>query len=432
MVAHLHKDSRIAVIGAGISGLTFASTMAKRGFRHVVVFERARRVGGKSYTVQIDGRPHDLGATMGVPIDYKPVLDVSERACIETRPFPEEIHFDLSAGARRRLNRWREMPGVLAQAAKYLLLHALRWTGADGHGLHRAPRELYAPWSDVVARHGLHDVNRRTLVYRTGFGYGFDEEVPGVLHANLIRPQTLLGLATGGSFMWEGGTQPIWEALARTLDVRLGTAVERIERYAGGVTVHTSSTVEEFSAVVIATNPGDLLGVLDASSEERSWFSQIRTYPYATFACDVEGLTPGIASVGYLDENMVRERTGHPMAWVKRYADQDVYVFHLFAPDSLSDDAISARIAEDVARLGGRLRALRASQRWQFFPHFTCEFMQAGGLEQIERWQGSTGAYLVGEVLSYATMARVAENAIRLADRLHAESVASESYAEAA
>jgi predicted NAD/FAD-dependent oxidoreductase len=424
----LDKDSAIAVIGAGVSGLSFASTMVERGFRRVVVLERAPRVGGKSYTVSIDGRPHDLGATMGVPIDYQRVLDFSERAGIATTAFPSEQHFDLATGQPRPLNPWREIPAVLSQVARYLVLHAFRWRGADGSGLHRAPAELYQPWSAVVERHGLAEANRRTLVYRTGYGYGFDDEVPGVLHANLIRPTTLLGLTVGRSLMWQGGTQPIWEALAGTLDVRTGTAVERIERHADGVAITSRSeagaVTEPYDAVVLATNPRDLLGVLDASDEERAWFSQIQSYPYATFACQVAGLTPGVASVGYLDENMARDRAGHPMAWVKRYPDQDVCVFHLFAPDALSDDEITGRIAADVGRLGGRLERLRAAQRWSFFPHFPCAFMQRGGLSAIERWQGSNRTYLVGEVLSYATMARVAEHATGLANRLHRESEA--------
>ncbi|HEY4183323.1 MAG TPA: FAD-dependent oxidoreductase [Kofleriaceae bacterium] len=404
----------IAILGAGISGLTLAATLVENGFRNIVIFERDAEVGGKSCTVEIDGRAHDLGATMGVPLDYDNVLAFSRAGGIATSPFPREQHFSLTRGGPVPLNRRREMPRVMFEAAKYIGLHAT-WRGVDGSGLHRADPALYAPWNDTVERHGLHAVSRRLLCYRAGYGYGFDDEVPAVMYANLLRPKTFLGLAVDNALVWTGGTQPIWTSLARRLEqhveIRRGTPVTRISRDLGGVTVYSKHGAERFDELAITIDPAAALQVLDASDQERAWFSQVRTYPYSTVAADVSGLEAGRTSVGYIDENMCRERAGHPTAWVKRYADRDIYVFHLLAPDALPDAELARRIGEDVARLGGRLEAVRAVRRWRFFPHFTSAAMQSGVLTKIDRWQGQHRAHLVGEALSFATMARVAENA---------------------
>ena len=414
----LAPGARVAVLGGGASGLSFAAAMRERGARDVVVFERETRVGGKSCTVDLDGRPHDLGATMGVPLDYEGVLRLSRRAGIRTVAFPAQRHHSLAHGGRVRLNRWREMPGVLAGAARYLALHATTWRGADGTGLHRAPAHLYRPFSELVDRHRLHLVSRRTLTYRAGYGYGFDDEIAAVMYANLLRPTTFLGLALGGALMWEGGTQAIWSAVAAGLDVRAGAGVDRIERRRDEVIVHAGGAAERFDAVVLTCDPRDALRVLDATPEERGWFGEVASYPYATFACEVRDLASGRAEVGYLAENMSRERFGHPMAWVKRYPDQDIHVFHLFAPGTMTDAEVTERIAGDVRRLGARFVGLRAARRWRFFPHFRSSFMQRGGLAAIERWQGTTRTYLIGEALSFASMARVVELATRLAARL--------------
>lgn len=395
----------IAILGAGASGLTLARTLADLGFDRVVIFEREQKVGGKSCTVDIDGRAHDLGATMGVPIDYKHVTGFSRAAGIATTPFPREEHWSLETGKTRRLNRTRDLPRVLAQAAKYVRVHAQ--AGA-------------APWADFVDEHGLHDASKRMLCYRTGYGYGFDEEVPAVMYANLVKPQTLLGLATGKPFMWRGGTQPIWTRLAERLpcEIRTGTAITHITRDGQGAVVHSRGRAERFDRIVITCDPGQLLSVLDASPEEKRWFSSIQTYPYATFACEVEGITPGRASVGYLDDNMRKGHAGHPMAWVKRYADRDIFIFHLFAPTGMPDSDIARRIDGDMRRLGGRLVTVRASRRWRFFPHFTSAFLAQGGLSEIDRWQGQHATYLVGEALSFSTMARVTEHAYAMAHRI--------------
>jgi predicted NAD/FAD-dependent oxidoreductase len=397
----------IAILGGGASGLTLARTLADLGFDRIVVFEREPTVGGKSCTVDIDGRPHDLGATMGVPIDYKHVVGFSREAGIETTRFPVEEHWSLATGQVRALNRKRELPRVLAQTAKYLRVHAQ----AGGE-----------PWQAFVDKHGLHDASKRMLCYRTGYGYGYDDEVPAMMYANLVRPQTLAGLATGSPFMWRGGTQPIWTQLARRLaqrvEIRTATAITRITRDGQGAVVHSRGKAERFDRIAITCDPGQLLSVLDASPAEQRWFSSIRTYPYATIACEVEGITPGRASVGYLDDNMRRERAGHPMAWVKRYADRNIFVFHLFAPETLTDAELARRIGGDMARLGGRFVATRAVRRWRFFPHFTSAFVEAGGMREIERWQGQHATYLVGEALSFSTMARVTEHAVAMAHRI--------------
>ncbi|HEU0035261.1 MAG TPA: FAD-dependent oxidoreductase [Kofleriaceae bacterium] len=418
----MHPSTSIAILGGGASGLTLARTLADLGFGNLVVFERGDDVGGKSCTVDIDGLPHDLGATMGVPIDYRPVVRFSDEAGLATVPFPEETHYSVAHRGPVALNRWHELPRVFRDAARYVQLHRRLWRPA----LHRADRALYAPWAELVAGHGLEAASRRMLCYRTGYGYGFDDEVPAVMYANLVRPQTLLGLAVGDPFMWRTGTQPIWRALARRIaprvDVRTRTEVTRIERTPSGVRIASTHggklRSEAFDRLVIACDPSVVLPRLDASAFEQHAFSRIRTYPYSTVACEIAGLASGRESIGYVDENMTRTRAGHPMAWVKRHADRDIYIVHLFAPDDVSDAELARRIAGDVARLGGRLVRVHHVKRWRFFPHFDSGFMQAGGLAQLDRWQGRHHTYVIGEVLSFATLARVTEHAIAFAHRI--------------
>ncbi len=414
------RDASVVVLGAGVSGLTYAWTLKRLGFSNVKVLERAPRVGGKSCTLMLEGRPHDLGATMGTPIDYELVDSFAQRSGVKRIDFPKQMHFDLGTGKRRKLNRKRELPRVFLEAAKYCMLHRFAWKGVDGDGLENASPELHVSWSDLVKARKCEAVSDRMLTYRAGYGYGFDDEVPAAMYANLIRPQTVRGLSRRPNMMWEGGTQGIWEGLARNLDVQTGVDVQQVRRTENGATLSIidkdgSARTVACDHLVTAFDPKAALTILDGTEEEKRAFNAIRTYPYATFAAKVSGLHEGASSVGYIAQNMTKARMGHPMAWVKRYADHDVFVFHLFAPTHLTDADIDRNIAEDMRALGSTMTSVLERRRWTFFPHYApADF---GFIRDVDRRQGHKRTVVLGEAFSFSSMARVAEHAERTATR---------------
>lgn len=60
------RTDRIAIIGAGASGLTAAYIAQKMGYQNVVVFEREPEVGGIAKTLRVNGKVYDM-STMFVP-----------------------------------------------------------------------------------------------------------------------------------------------------------------------------------------------------------------------------------------------------------------------------------------------------------------------------------------------------------------------------
>lgn len=63
------RDS-IAIVGAGPAGVHMAMLLKKRGFTHVTLLEKASRPGGKSFTINYRGTPHDMGTVYLSP-DYE-------------------------------------------------------------------------------------------------------------------------------------------------------------------------------------------------------------------------------------------------------------------------------------------------------------------------------------------------------------------------
>src|SRR5688500_9784396 len=72
------SDLRIAVVGAGASGLTAALTLRDRGYANVTVFEKETRVGGKVSTFKLGSVSAELGAVF-TSADYQLVLGLADR-----------------------------------------------------------------------------------------------------------------------------------------------------------------------------------------------------------------------------------------------------------------------------------------------------------------------------------------------------------------
>ena len=55
----------IAIIGAGISGLTLAAKLCNNPFLRIAIFEKEKRLGGRVYTEEISPNVYaDLGANI--------------------------------------------------------------------------------------------------------------------------------------------------------------------------------------------------------------------------------------------------------------------------------------------------------------------------------------------------------------------------------
>lgn len=237
----------------------------------------------------------------------------------------------------------------------------------------------------------------------------------------MLEPNAILGVASNSLIMWQNGTQPIWKGLAQGLNVKTNAGVERINRNSNGVEIYTKGDKmpQHFDKLIVAVDPKSALSILDATDEETSLFSKVQYMPYSTFAVRVAGLAEGKSEVGYLRENMVPGREGRPMAWVKRYADDNMFVFHLFAPKDISDEQVMENITQDMKHLGARKVTLVDSRRWSFFPHVDAIAMREGKFyERARNLQGLNNTVFVNEALAMSTMPDSVEQGKKAAQRL--------------
>jgi len=266
----------VVVVGAGLGGLGVALRLQGAG-HDVVVVEARDRPGGRASQLRDAGFTWDTGPSL---VTMPWVLEETFAAggldlhgevdLLPLDPF-YRIHW---AGEERHLDFVPDRDRMRAEIARFSardaaaldgFLDALRPIYEEGIlDAGRRPflrtRDLVAltprlvrlgaaaPLHRFVARHFTHPRVREAFSFHSLFIGGDPFRVPAIYGA-LVYLQFLDGV-------WypRGGVYSVVEAMARTLDVRCGVPVERIESSAGRVTGVRLAGGERIAADAVVTN----------------------------------------------------------------------------------------------------------------------------------------------------------------------------------
>ena len=432
------NETRIAIIGAGPSGLYAAEALRQRGMNNVRLFERQARVGGMALTRKFtapDGRefPYDMGS--GQPFSSRKLFKLIAELGLHLgrelgpgHPAGCTSHFrfmnartgDTIADFLRHPHTGqplgRLLPLLRDNARLIPWLWRLRKLARPGYD-HDFPPELLtlseAQWlrecdfemigpmlaalSAISANGGVHATpgDPRNLV----------QSIKSLVFA--LNPP--LRYTRGIWLPVREGYQEVLTRLATRFDVVTRAEISAIERSSEKVHITCNGKTESFDRLLIACPPGNLATVMDVDEEERQLFAKIRNRPTWRVAFLARGIPEPRGVYVFTDQ---AEDPNAPHALCDFHCHGTI---EGDGPEALrlycgvvGHDRLEGmdEVLQTSANLLQRVLGAR-DIRWidkvfwpQFNSHFLADDVAAGIYPRFERQQGQRRTYYTGEYLA--------------------------------
>jgi len=275
---------KIAIVGAGVSGLTAAYVLSNQ--HDVTLFEREETLGGHAHTVDASGGdadyPVDTGFLVYNDATYPKFISLLERLGVSSK----ESSMSFSYQDVRRGLQWKgsSLNTIFAQRRNIFRLSFLRMVtdilsfNKTLRGLLESPISPTLTLADVLEqRQWSQEFVDWYLIPMGAAIWSADPltfaEIPARTFAEFFSRHGLLRVR--GRPVWrtiDGGSRSYVTRLEQEIALRgkihLATPVESIRRSDAGVDIVTEGGVESFDHVVIACHSDEALAMLERPSDD--------------------------------------------------------------------------------------------------------------------------------------------------------------------
>jgi predicted NAD/FAD-binding protein len=283
---------RIAIVGAGISGLTCAHMLHRD--HELVVFEAGERPGGHANTVRVETQAGTYDVDTGFIVfndrNYPNFEHMLDELAVATQP--SRMSFGVSDGGDFEYNG-ASLNGLFATRS-HILKPSFHRMIADLVRFNRDARALLSSSENPSLRAWLDRLDyspafvERLIVPQASAVWSADPaqmwSFPARFMVEFFENHGMLGFR--GRPTWRtvtGGSRRYVDALTRPFSerIRLGAAVTGVDRDEDGITISAfGCEPERFDAVVLATHSDQALALLsDPSDRERELLGAIPYQP---------------------------------------------------------------------------------------------------------------------------------------------------------
>ncbi|KAF5191536.1 Long-chain-fatty-acid--amp ligase fadd26 [Thalictrum thalictroides] len=427
-------DTRIAILGAGPSGLSSAYALVKLGYRNITVLEKHHTVGGMCESVDIEGKIYDLGGQVLAANSAPAIFHLAKEIGAEF----EELDSHKFALIDTSTGKFRDMKLADDYVSIIPLTLKLQEDAKNSNriGVHAVSEVASSLTPEFLMGHGLQSVPKAVAYGYTASGYGFVQDMPYAYIHEFIRTSM-----AGKIRRFKGGYTSLWQKISRTMpiEVQHSTEVLAITRNSVSISVdvkniHGETKALEFDKIIISgsfpfkngktyRSPSLTLAdikteIIDMSELEKKLFSKVQTIDYYTTVMKIKGLEHIPMGFYYFPEFMEDPTTiGHPVALQRFYADTDIFLFWSYGnSEDINGPRVTMLATEVVMKMGATVEVVVLQRRFKYFPHIKSQDMKLGFYDKVEsELQGLNNTYYVGGLMAFELTERNSSYAMALA-----------------
>jgi hypothetical protein len=424
---------KIAVIGAGASGLTAAYFLRKLGYRNVTVLERESYVGGKVLSYEYEGKTYELGAIIiGNNKNYKTCCELLEKyqVPLEHFPTPDVSFMDGRQCSFEQYLRDNYSIARSIKAVMRMLFLGIKFKKYLRNGFVDARPELFVNFKDFVHIHKIEPLADTLCPFLVGCGYGCYEEIPSIylfrflwwFFRSSLRLKHVIKILKGEDISeittCKNGCQELWLEMAKghhvETNAEIGSLLRKRMDSVGGkdfkIEIDVNGQTRTFDRLIISSPLDETTKFMDVNAQEKELFSKIKYSDYYVTLFKGEGFNKTL----FVRDHIHPPSKGKTTAICCRHEDSDVYAGYQIGPPDIGPDELIQILKNDVEKLGGRFVDVITQKHWRYFPRVNTEDLRAGFYKRLDELQGQRGTYYIGALMNFETL----ENTVNFAKKL--------------
>ena len=410
----------VAIIGAGVGGLSMAKLLKEAGIPDVAVFEAAGRVGGKSFSVMDYRSPVEMGTCYTTRAhkrvkdwmrDYGIGLKRNGLAKYDGQSFRRHVQTGAGPHAliqmfrflreadklQKRIEEDPQNPAVRAEASMTIL----EWLRA---------RDL--PKMELF----LHRI-------QTVMGYGFLDETTAAQAQRWCNLSLVLSGFFNQMHMPESGWEPFWRRVADDVgNVFTNAAVTGIDRAPHGVTLQTAKGVHT-AQYLINTIPLDTFASLcTLSDDEKIVMEGVEWGGYTTSLVTVDDWFTDYQVDGYSETVRPGAELGQMVGARLEARDPELGPLYVTGqlPGRYTEPELAELLRSDIIKRKGKNPNVIMNRTWRYFPRWTTQAVREGLLGTMVDLQGDNRTWHSGSTFAFEAVSHIVEHNAALAPRIAA------------
>lgn len=343
-----NKDWKVAIVGAGISGLIAAKVLEESGISPVI-FESSDRIGGRVKTDIVDGYQLDHGFQV-LLTNYPAAQKYLDYSALELQKFLPGAQIFYKGGGTVIGDAFRKF--------SFLLPTIFSFAGSFGDKM------KVLKLNKILKKKSLQDIfaekEKTTLQYLKDFGFSdkmihrfFKPFFTGIfLETELDTSSRMFEFVykmfgEGVAALPKGGIQKIPQQLADTLSSTEITFKTEIKKVEGEQIFFSDGKKEKFDFIIIATEPSKLIS--NMKNQDTEWKSCETLY----FTTNNRFISKPLIGLIADEDSLVNNIFYHNTLKTDQKGDQELLSVTIVKDHDLSEKELIKRVQHDLEKYCG-------------------------------------------------------------------------------